>query len=224
MWKQNLTAPVFSLALNRANEAPGVIAFGGLPGGDFKFKKEFATARLQYSQLNIVPKAPVAGSAPKPAPPVGPQEYQLYSIDVDGWSVKGKGGTAPEVATIKDTKVQVVMDSGTTLSYLPPEIAYAINKAWNPPGMNLGPFYAVWCNATPPVAGLRINGTMISFDSADLLLSIGPDQKIPLCISSIQATGIGGPRVPILGGAFLRGVVAVFDIGAAQMRLANRVR
>jgi len=70
---------------------------------------------------------------------------------------------------------------------------------------------------------------MIWFDSKDLAIPLpippGKGNVGGVCISGIQnSKGSGTTAVSILGGIFMKNVVAVFDIGAAEMRLANRIR
>lgn len=172
---------------------------------------------------------PSATSANHSAPPKNHTEYQLYVIGVEGWSVTHAAG-GPEVAGLKEAASKVVIDSGTTLAYLPPNVTQAINNGWSPPG-RLEPVtkqYIVGCKAIPPRVGVRINGTMIWFDSKDLAIPLPMPVKGGgggLCISGIQnSKGSGVNAVSILGGVFMKNVVAVFDIGAAEMRLANRIR
>jgi hypothetical protein len=46
-----------------------------------------------------------------------------------------------------------------------------------------------------------------------------------MCISTIQKFPEGDQKGrPTLGAPFLRSVIAAFDVGASEMRFANRVR
>jgi hypothetical protein len=63
-------------------------------------------------------------------------------------------------------------------------------------------------------------------DPKDLILQQGM-QTGGACMLSIQGpSGMGGAQAPfsILGGPFMKSVVSVFDVGAAEIRFANRVR
>jgi hypothetical protein len=201
MWKQKLVAPYFSVALNRANEPAGQIALGGLPSGNIKYQNNWAKVPMQHLFVGAKQS----------------KDYQLYVVESAGWDITSpKGVIATSVA---NTKAKVVLDTGTTLSYLPPAIASAINKAYDPPATQVGGQWTVKCNAKTPKVAMKLGGKNLWFDGKDMILKASPT----ICLSGIQGTK-SALAPSILGGVFLKNVVAVFDIGAAEIRLANRVR
>jgi hypothetical protein len=206
MHRQKLIAPYFSLALNRPKESPGVIALGGLPGAPIRYNSTFARAPLQH--LTISPKASSKGED-------GFEDYKFYIVNADGFTVGSSS---------VNTKAEVIIDSGSPLTYLPPEIAAAIHAKWTPPLKQdrLTKQYLYTCGSSrPPKIGVTFGGKTVHFDNADLSIVASGN----LCLSGIQpAQGKGMRAVSILGGSFLKGVVAVFDVGAAEMRFANRIR
>ena len=87
--------------------------------------------------------------------------------------------------------------------------------------------YTTLCNATSPEFGLRIGGKTFHFQQGDILL-----QLPGLSIGGRCATGITRgfsfqkDAFPdgffVVGDTFLHNVVAVFDVGHAQMHFAAR--
>lgn len=201
MKKQGLVEPYFSMAINRPEEGPGVLALGGLPGGDIKYESNFTKAPMEYMTFS--------GK-------LAPKSYSLYMVKVTG----GKVGNETFEAI---PGFDVVIDSGTTLAYLPAEVAGAINDGWNPPALydvNSRQFF-VDCDSKAPDVSLKIGDGYLRIDPADMKL---PGAAMlngkSICISTIQqATGLN-----LLGGPFMKSVVSVFDVGAAEMRFANRIR
>lgn len=112
--------------------------------------------------------------------------------------------------------------TGTTLNYLPYRLAQRINALYDPPArFNSGSgAFETACNAKAPDLSVRINGTDFVMNKMDLMITseAGRDPDTGRCITAIQASD--GPF--ILGDVFLKNVVAVFDVGAHQMRFAAR--
>jgi hypothetical protein len=188
MWKQGLSAPTFSLALQRGGG--GYIAFGGLP--PVSFDQTFATTALQNYNG-------VSGSA------FNGQSF--YTITPDALVFSGAGS--------KQTN-QFIIDSGTTLNYLPSTTAKIINSLFSPKATLSNGAYVVNCNAKAPAFGVKIGGKTFVTNPQDMIFA---DEKSGSCVSAIQDGGSSGPF--ILGDVFLNSVVAVFDVGAAQIRIAT---
>jgi aspergillopepsin I len=209
MHRQKLIAPMFSLALNRPREGPGVLALGGLPAAPIRYGKDFARAPLQH--LSVSPRKP------PPRGEDGFEDYMFYVVTADGFTV---GSQSPA----ESMKTEVIIDSGSPITFLPKDVVKAIHAKWSPPVARdrLTGQYLFSCkSSTPPKVGVKFNGKTVYFDSEDLKVVASGS----LCLSGIQeAKGGKGSAMSILGGSFLKGVVAVFDVGAAEMRFANRIR
>ncbi|KAH7109266.1 aspartic peptidase domain-containing protein [Dendryphion nanum] len=129
-------------------------------------------------------------------------------------------GTQPQ-----DAPLTAILDSGTTLVYLPPEISAYIASSFDPPGFynSVAGMHIVECNAKVPVVGVIIAGRTFWMDERDLLGNGsgegGGQEKSPLCILAIQShRGLDA----VLGDAWLKGVVVVFDVGERLVRIAAR--
>jgi hypothetical protein len=206
MARRGLTPNHFSIAINRAEEGPGALALGGLPGGAIRYSKDFVKTRMQYL---------VFGNEDPTKKPVGSSDYRLYYISIDGFSI---GTTA---SPHEKRKIQINLDSGTTPFLLPIDVAKSFNAGWSPAAKydrRMG--YTVECTARAPRFGIKITGTTFWIDGKDLVV---PAEKVGgACASAVQEAAWPGGM--ILGAAFMRNVVSVFDIGAAEMRFAARLR
>lgn len=193
MYSQGLVAPVFSLAIARGAQSGGLLALGGLP--PVQHSPYFACAPLQ--------KSTVIGQADA--------EYQFYQIMIDGVTYGNKS---------EKNEYLTAIDSGTSLIFLPGEVAYAVNQMFDPPAIfdTVNRNYAVDCASKAPRFGISIAGHTFYVNPTDLILHT-QDQD-GSCITGINELGYGRPVV--LGDVFLRNVLAVFDIGASEMRFAAR--
>ncbi|KAL8704716.1 MAG: hypothetical protein Q9201_002140 [Fulgogasparrea decipioides] len=193
MYTQRRVAPVFSLAINRGEESGGLLALGGLP--PVKHDEYFASTPIEQSVAR-------PGNAAKP-------EYQYYTISVQGI----KYGNTSEKAELRAD-----VDSGTSLVFLPSKTASRINRLFDPPGRydaSTGE-YAVDCKAKAPRFGILIGGHTFFVNRRDLIIKT----QTGGCITGITNSILGRPAV--LGDVFLKNVLAVFDVGASQMRFSGR--
>lgn len=114
-----------------------------------------------------------------------------------------------------------ILDSGTTLSFIPHNLAQRYNSMFDPPAAidSYSGFYVIPCDAAVPSLGVRIGGTTFWHNPKDLVKQF--DSSGQYCVSGIQsANTLGGPN--ILGDVFLNNVLAVFDLGAKQLSFAAR--
>jgi hypothetical protein len=185
MYKQNLSSAMFSMAIQRGS-AGGYIAFGGLP--PVTFNQTFAKTPIQVLSAG------------------GSSQRTFYTITPDALVY---------TKSAKTQTSQYIVDSGTTLVYLPTSLAKTINGLFSPKATldSSQGVYTVNCNAKAPALGVKIGGTTFQINAKDMILS----DPSGICISGIQDGG-SGPY--ILGDVFLQSVVAVFDVGATEMRFA----
>lgn len=216
MYEEGHVAPLFSLAIERSSLMSGTVpggllAIGGLP--PVIFSPIFASAPFQLLTMNDA-------DAPAPVP-----QYQFYTITTNGFYYEGSEHTHwslpdfpnPFGPPTNSSQVQVIVDSGTTLIYLPTGIADAINALFDPPAIYSDDegAYVVDCNAKAPEFGIRIGAETFFINPEDLFLDNGDGT----CISGVDDAG---DSLSILGDVFLKNVLAVFDVGASEMRFAAR--
>ena len=214
MYSEGHVAPLFSLAIDRGTSG-GLMAIGGLP--PVIFSPLFASAPFQLlTMTRFGTTSPIDGIP----------QYQFYTITVDGFRYKGNERTKwthgnwpnPLIKPSDPSKVQLIVDSGTTLIYLPTGIANAVNALFVPPAIydpNQGA-YVVGCSAKAPEFGVTIGKQTFYINGLDMILPSGNGT----CISGVDDAGTGG--LSILGDVFLKNVLAIFDVGASEMRFAAR--
>lgn len=207
MYVEGSVPQIFSIALDR--DGTGHLAIGGTP--DIPFDPTFASSPFQLLTTYGVALAKTF--------------YTFYVITTNGFqyqSAQSNWNTGSWLTYFGNpndpTKVQVVIDSGTPVNYLPPTIASAVNALFDPPAVyrkSLG-YYTVPCNAKAPRFGVKIGMETFYINPLDMIIPLNTGE----CISGVTLTGNGG--VPLLGEPFLKNVLAVFDVGASEMRFAAR--
>lgn len=225
MYSRGYILPIFSLAIERSpitngTTAGGLLAIGGLP--PVPFRPLFASSPFQLLTIN---SAPVAAAASQSADPN--LAYSFYAITVTGLTYERSNETKwshpnfpnPLEPPSNASHIQVVIDSGSTLIYLPTGIASAVNALFDPAAVyDAGSdAYLVNCSAKAPKFGVEIGGQTFFVNGKDLILDYGIGNGI--CASGITEAGSG---MSILGDVFLKNVLAIFDVGSGEMRFAAR--
>ncbi|KAF6839200.1 aspartic-type [Colletotrichum plurivorum] len=193
--QQGLSADSFSVALVR--NSSGVIAWGGRTGLDI-------TGPTAYTDLIV--------ATINPTRPESSWQYSYYTILVDGISWG---------STTDTKKYPYIVDTGTTLMYVPPPTAEAIANAFTPSAIYMfqyGSYFAP-CDAIAPKVAVIIEGVSFWINPVDLIYRHLRDDLTGYCQIGIS-TGGTGPYV--LGSVFLHNVEAYFDVGAGQMRFYGR--
>jgi hypothetical protein len=169
----------------------GYIAFGGLPPvSGISNSTTFTSTPIEYLSIATA------------------NAYTFYTINA-----------AITYGSTETSTQQYIVDSGTTLIYTPTSVAKAINAAFKPAARYLSDeeAYFVECSATPPAFAVDIAGTSFTVNPTDLIYQDVVDPNTGYCLTGVQDGG-SGPY--ILGDVFLQNVVAVFDVGASEMRFA----
>ncbi|KAM7189416.1 Aspartic peptidase domain containing protein [Naviculisporaceae sp. PSN 640] len=192
-------APLFSMAIDR-NASTGLIAFGGIAPVTGLDTSRTATVDLVVASL--VERAVTA------------YQYSFYTIIVDGWQF---GQTTNMI------KYPYIIDSGTTLCYLPPDLAEAVASAYTPKAVYLPNYGAYFtnCNAiVPTVLAVILNGVKFFINPVDLIYRDMTEPTTGLCMTAFS-TGGSGPY--ILGDVFMQNALVVFDHGEAKMTFIPRL-
>jgi len=202
----NLTAPMFAFAISRDESNTtngGVFSLGGVP--DVAVTSGYYSAPFEVIKLTWM--APTT-------------EFQYYTIPVQGIAFEDAYGDYG----VDTEEVQYIVDTGTTLLYIPTDDAIAYNSLWNPPAYGYeeyGIFY-VNCTATPAQFAVEIGGGVFDINPLDLVLFEGTEDGESICVSGIQDAGDPAVSPNILGDVFLKNVLAVFDWGKSEMHFAAR--
>jgi hypothetical protein len=160
--------------------------------------------------------------------PISAGVYTYYSINIDGYSITPPTGSSAITQNYTASKQNIIVDSGTTLIYLPDRIADYIASLFIPAATfnPLSQFYLVSCTASAPRVGVTIGGKTYFISTADLM-NTGPGAVggsavgagRGQCALAIQRSA-GGASV--LGDSWLKNVVVLFDLGRNKVRVAKR--
>jgi len=199
---------IFSLALTRPTKVNpvggGLFGIGGIP--DIGHDDAFVS----------VPLLPE---------PMG--EFFFYAILIDGFHITAPTNiSSPAVPTAgkplpKETSnLTAIIDSGTTLIYLPDSVAEQVASLFVPPAKYSirDDSYYVQCKALAPRFGIIIAGKIFYVHQEDMMVS-SVENALGQCLLGINKKGMGDV---VLGDSFLKNVLAVFDIGNNEMRFAAR--
>ncbi|KAL9087498.1 MAG: hypothetical protein Q9165_006609 [Trypethelium subeluteriae] len=209
-----LEQQIFTLAISRNENDGGIMTLGGLPDpNDVVYENHFATVPVE-----------VLGSPQMSGSSQFDPDYSFYTITVEGFPYPNTSSSfahnSQELLHSRwpnVTNIQAVIDSGTSLTYLPYPITRAINSLFGSQA-NYDPTVDTWfvdCNATAPSWSLTIGGQTFNINPIDMIIP-GLDDS---CVSGVQDAFNG---FSILGDVFLKNVLAVFDLGSAEMRFAAR--
>ena len=206
----NLTAPEFSIALSRdmSNKSyGGVIAIGGVPSltdPTINASSTFVSTPFEILTYQFI----------NPGMPA----YQFYTINVT--DILFGPDYIYDASLVSPFPEQFIVDSGTTLNYVPTDTAIAFNSLWDPPayGYEETGIFFVDCTATPAPFAVVIDETVLQHNLLDLVSNEGDD----ICVSGIQDSGSNVNGTNILGDVFLKNVLAVFDWGTYEMEFSAR--
>lgn len=119
-------------------------------------------------------------------PGFGQPGLYYYYIDIDSYIFPGSEGL--------NTSGAVMLDTGTTVNYVPTDIAKAYNAHFSPPAKFVDDedTYYVDCNATAPPFSANIGGKLFAIDPRDQIIPQLDANNNVVCISGTQD---GGPDV-----------------------------
>lgn len=144
--------------------------------------------------------------------------YAYYLIDVDSFVFNGSTHST-------GSTMQAVLDTGTTVNFLPPAIAEAFNAMFVPPA-KYDPSYGLYfvaCNATVPSFAVEIAGKEFTVDPKDNILPIDSQSCITGISNSLVNPKNSSIVYNILGEAFLHNVVATFNPIQRDVSIAQRL-
>ncbi|GEQ71492.1 hypothetical protein JCM33374_g5176 [Metschnikowia sp. JCM 33374] len=182
----------YSLYLNEPHAASGSILFGAVDHA--KYSGQLQTVPL----LNMYP-----GHFAKPI---------SFDVALDLVTL----GDSTQNITISNYTVPALLDSGTTLTYLPFPYLNAIAKSLNGTSSSVG-FYQVSCdyNTSSAFITYGFSGVQIQAPLSDLILSDGSGK----CYLGIGGTSQDQPEA-ILGDSFLRHAYVVYNLEDYEISLA----
>ncbi|KAJ0114092.1 hypothetical protein J7T55_007926 [Diaporthe amygdali] len=207
--KQNLTQPVFSLALDI--HGGGLLALGG--SADVPTKGDYVSTPILMINLNAEERAK--------------DEFTYYTIIAEDYLIAGQS-FANLTSTSNITAGQgfpVIVDSGYSTNILPPSLIRALHSAFkNPPElieMQGTSLFAAPCDAEVPSFGIQIGGHVFEQTAQEILVASANATVNGTAFCALGSQP-GVEQAGALGITFLSSVIAVFDIGASEMRFVQR--
>ncbi|KAK5017021.1 hypothetical protein LTR60_001429 [Cryomyces antarcticus] len=186
-----INANAYSLWLNDLDASTGSILFGGVNSDKF------------HGSLQTLPVIKEAGI------------YAEFVIALTAVGINGKAGSI----TSKQA-YPVLLDSGSSLMYLPDSVANAIFK-------QLGATYDQSQGAAFVDCSLARNTSTVDFTFSSPTISVAMNELVivagvsrgqPICILGIAPAG---SSTPVLGDTFLRSAYVVYDLHNNQISLAQ---
>lgn len=231
---QKLVAPLFSLALERIPEpaeglpvySAGTLTIGGVEP-NISYTGSFVGTPIAKF---ISPAEAFCTDKPRAYPSLKP-DYHKYAIHVDGWTYRRSNNTFRDDPIFPDTDVYepvsfrqprsdysptnlTLIDPSVNDNYFPVEVANALYPLFDPPATIINGRWRVRCSGRVPLVGVNIGGKTFWIHPIDLMRRTGRDE----CLLLFE----GRSGWSILGAAFLKNVVAVFDYGGKRMEFAAR--
>lgn len=162
------------------------------------------------------------------------EEFTYYTIIAEDYLIAGQSFANQTAAAGQSNSTSgegqaqgfpVIVDSGYSTNILPPSLIKALYGAFKAPPelveIQGATLFAAPCDAEVPSFGIQIGGHVFEQSAQDVLI---PSANATVNGTSFCALGSqpGVEEAGALGVTFLSSVVAVFDIGASEMRFAQR--
>lgn len=183
----------FSVDLRGVENARGAVIFGGIDKKKFK------------GTLKKLPVIPAAQS---------PDGYNRWWVKLDGINIDRVDGTNHVVTTQSQS---VFLDTGATLSYLPPDVVTEIANGFDTEYDAESDLYFVDCGVTE-------QDKSVNFEFGETTIQV-PYKDFIWQIYDSEYCALGLRAAPdlmyILGDSFLRGVYAVMDMDNRNIWIAN---
>jgi hypothetical protein len=170
------------------------------------------------------------------------EEFTYYTIMAEDYIIAGQSFANQTNTTNKDASddaspdqlqarhpghgsYPVIVDSGYSTNILPPSLIRALYGAFEAPPelveIQGAMLFAAPCDAEVPSFGIQISGHVFEQSARELLVAAANATVNGTAFCALGSQP-GIEQAGALGVTFLSTVVAVFDIGASEMRFAQR--
>jgi hypothetical protein len=188
----DINSNAYSLWLNDLDASTGSILFGGVDTSKF------------VGTLSTLPIIPVQGNI-----------YAEFVIALTGLGQNGEQGSV-----FNDENIPVLLDSGSSLMYLPDNVVRSLYSAFNAEYDSAQGAAFVDCGVANQEGSLdfTFSGVTISVPLNELVIIAGVQRGQPICILGI---GPAGDAPAVLGDTFLRSAYVVYDLENNEISLAQ---
>lgn len=188
----DINSNAYSLWLNDLDASTGSILFGGVDTE--KFTGTLSTLPIIAEQGNI---------------------YAEFVIALTALGRNGEQGSV-----FKDQNVPVLLDSGSSLMYLPDNVVSTLYSTYSAQYDQSQGAAFVDCSLADQDGSLdfTFSGVQISVPLNELVIVAGYSRRQPICILGV---GPAGDSVCVLGDTFLRSAYVVYDLENNEISLAQ---
>ena len=181
----------YSLWLNDLDASTGSILFGGVDTDKFD------------GELQTLPIIPERGT------------YAEFIIALTGMGQNGNNGSIFE-----NQNVPVLLDSGSSLMYLPDQVASALYQTFDAQYDSSQGAAFVDCDLANQQGSIDFDfsGVKISVPLNELVITAAISRGRPVCIFGV---GPAGDSLSVLGDTFLRSAYVVYDLSNNEISLAQ---
>ncbi|CAI6333983.1 unnamed protein product [Periconia digitata] len=186
-----ISTNAYSLWLNDLDASTGSILFGGIDTNKFQ------------GTLQLLPVI---------------QEQGVHAEFIIALTGMGQNGQANSIFT--NESIAVLLDSGSSLMYLPDNVAQALYQAYGAQYDSSQGAAFVDCDLANRQGSLEFtfSGVTISVELGELVVTAGFQRGRPVCILGVSPAG---DSVSVLGDTFLRSAYVVYDLQNNQIGLAQ---
>ncbi|KAH3915208.1 hypothetical protein HBI56_014180 [Parastagonospora nodorum] len=186
-----ITTNAYSLWLNDLDASTGSILFGGVDTDKF------------HGTLQTLPIIPERG------------EYAEFII-----ALTGMGQNGQNTSIFANQNVPVLLDSGSSLMYLPDAVARQLYQKYNARFDQAQGAAYVDCDLANQQGSLDFvfSGVHISVPLNELVVVAAVSRGQPICLLGV---GPAGNSVAVLGDTFLRSAYVVYDLANNEISLAQ---
>lgn len=154
-------------------------------------------------------------------------QFTFYTIIADDYFINGQSfsNLSAGTNTTSSDPFPVIIDSGYSANILPSSLVDLVYSTFSttPQLVDIegSSMFAAACDDEVPSFGIQIDNQVFNLAAQDIMISSMNTTMngIILCGLGIQP---GAEEAGALGDPFLSSVIAVFDIGASEMRFARR--
>jgi hypothetical protein len=186
-----ISSNAYSLWLNDLDSSTGSILFGGVDTDKF------------HGELKTLPIIPERG------------QYAEFIIDLTGLGQNGRNDSI-----FANQNVPVLLDSGSSLMYLPNDVARTLYQKYNAQYDSRQGAAFVDCNLANQQGSLDFDfsGVKISVPLNELVIVASVSRGQEICLLGV---GPAGSSVAVLGDTFLRSAYVVYDLDNNEISLAQ---
>ena len=197
-----IEANVYSLYLNDSDASHGTVLFGAVDHSKYE------------GSLYTIPLVNTLSAN-------GFQNPVQFDVTLQGIGMTFENGTSQK--TLTTTKIPALLDSGTTLTYLPESLVTTIAKQINASYSSRLGYYTIACPETSKKTAAALDGTQLVFDFGGFYINATLEHFLVRASESTCLLGIlpQTAHSALLGDSFLTNAYVVYDLENKEISMAQ---